>query len=143
MKKLFVAAAVLMCTALAACGASSNAGGAADPIIGKWQLTSVEAAEEGKEAEVLDKEGHQSFYSAADGFFTFEADGKGTHTIQDGGDSFDRSASWTKSGDTYTVKEDDGLETVFTFDSSADTLTNVLKDMAPYAEIRFIYTRIR
>ena len=127
---------------LAGCGSSDKE---KEKIVGTWKQDRVLASEAGGEMTERSRENAASLYESEQSNYTFSADGKLIHHVEDGGGSFDTEGTWTLSAkDTYAITEGDSITDTLTYDSSDDTLHRHWKsansdDM--YTEIDFVYIR--
>lgn len=139
MKKIIYS--FLACTLLVMTGCQSAP--KEEPILGKWTLDKVKAAEPGKELEDKPKEENASLYGEGEIYYTFEKDGKVVVTEVDGtGAEVETSTTWKKQQDgTYLVSYMDGE----TFQFEGDELHRIYKaadSSEPFETIDFIYKKV-
>ena len=54
-----------------------------DPIVGQWQLSTVEKVVEGEEQQFLNREENASFFENEDNYYEFKSDGRQGHMEKD------------------------------------------------------------
>ncbi|MCR5450901.1 MAG: lipocalin family protein [Solobacterium sp.] len=114
-----------------------------EPIVGEWELTRVEAAVPGKEAEFMKPEENASLYGDP-AYYVFNEDGTGTLNVIEGSSTEELKGTWTVDAGVYTFTRDGDADLSVVYDAATDRLVRVYKDEsanAPYSEIKFFYTR--
>ena len=115
-----------------------------DPIIGQWQLSTVEKVVEGEEQQFLNREENASFFENEDNYYEFKSDGTVSYFIYEGGEAVEDKGTWKKTELSYNYTNGSGMSVDIAYNAEDDTLTRVLlptSDAEDFDIIIFSYAR--